>query len=45
MLENDGHGNKLVLNPETAPVVMEIFDMYVKEKKTSGEIARVLTAR
>lgn len=45
MLEDDWHGKRIVVNPDTSKVVKEIFDMYVKEWKTSWEIARILTAR
>jgi site-specific DNA recombinase len=45
MLEDDGHGKRIKLNPETSEVVKEIFDMYTKEGKTTWDIARILTAR
>lgn len=45
MLEDDGHGKRIKVNPETSKVVKEIFDMYTKEGKTTWDIARILTAR
>lgn len=42
---HDGRGNKLVVNPEEAEIVKEIFSLFVEEWKGTGEIANILTAR
>lgn len=43
--EYDGKGNRLVLDDEEAKIVQEIFELFTKEKKGTGEIASILTAR
>lgn len=42
---HDGKWNRLTLNPEEAEVVKEMFELFVKEGKGTGEIASILTAR
>lgn len=43
--EHDGRGNRMVVNPEEAKIVKEIFELFIKEGKGTGEIASILTAR
>ena len=42
---SDWHGNKLAIHENEAKIVQEIYNMYVTEDKSTGEIARILTAR
>lgn len=42
---HDGKWNIMTIDEDEAPIVWEIFDMYTREWKWTGEIARILTAR
>ena len=42
-LEHDGRGNKMVINEKEAEIVKQIFELYVKDNRTSGYIAKYMT--
>ncbi len=42
---HDGRGNKLEIDEFDAQIVRDIFDMFVRENKGTGEIAQILTAK